>query len=114
MVLCSSYIVNPSAAPSAGGETAQHRAEQTAPPVTCWQCWAWCTPGMVDTLGCQGTLLAHAPFAAKQSPQTPFCSDAFQSLILNSVEISRATPFQVQNSALALVKLHVISDCPVL
>ena len=32
-------------APSGGGEAAQHRTEQTIPPLAWGQCWAWCSPG---------------------------------------------------------------------
>ncbi|XP_050565909.1 uncharacterized protein LOC126913259 [Cygnus atratus] len=64
--------------------------------------------------GCQGTLLAHIQLAVNHNPQIPLCRAALQRLVAQSVCIARVAPSQVQDPALAFVKLHVVGDRPVL
>lgn len=69
---------------------------------------------MVGLLGCQGTLLAHIQLAINQNPQVPFHRAVLQPLISQDVVISKTASSQVQNPRLALIKLHIVSDCPAL
>ena len=52
--------------------------------------------------------------ASHWNPPIPFHGAALQSVVTHSVRVAGDAPFQVQNSALALVKLHVVGDCPAL
>lgn len=61
---------------------------------------------MVGLFGSQGTLLTHIQLAIHQKPQIPFWVAVLQPLIPHSVYITRNALSQVQNLALALVKLH--------
>ena len=69
---------------------------------------------MVDVPGCLGTLLIHAQLSVNQDPQISFSGATLQHLISQTVHIARVVPTQLQNPALALVKLHVIGDCSAL
>ena len=62
--------------------------------------------GTICSLGCQGTLLTHVQLIVNQNLQITFHRAPLQPLITQSLHISRTVTFQVQNPALAHVKLH--------
>ena len=66
---------------------------------------------MVGSFGCQGTLLSHVLLPDSQYTQIPLCRAALQLPVL-SVCIATVLPSQVQYPALALVKIHVVDNCP--
>lgn len=109
-VLHPSYILVPQPAPSAGGEdTAQSRAGQPLPSPG-GRAWPDALQGMVGPFGFQGTLLAHVQPPLNQNSQTPFSMGllSLQPPVLY-IEVALS---QMQNPALALVKLHVVADYP--
>jgi len=63
-------------------------------------------------LGCQGTLLTQIQCVINKNTQIPFHVATPQPLVPQSVQMSRAAVSQVQNPALALLKLHVGDNCP--
>lgn len=67
---------------------------------------------MVGLPNCLGILLTHVQVTVDQDTQIPFSRVAIQSVIPQTVHIARAVPLQVQNPALALLKLHALGDCP--
>ena len=69
---------------------------------------------IVGPPGCQGTLLAHTQLTINYNPQIPLCRAALQRLIAQSVRTARVAPSQVQDPALALVKLDAVGDHPAL
>ncbi|KAJ7413513.1 hypothetical protein BTVI_42998 [Pitangus sulphuratus] len=60
------------------------------------------------------TLSTQIQLAIDQDPPGPFPGTAFQHLIPQSVCTSEVASSQVQNSALSLVELHMVGDCPAL
>jgi len=68
----------------------------------------------VGPSGCQDTLLTCAQLAINPSPQIAFRGTALQPLIPQFARITGITLLQVQNPALALVKLLMVGDCPAL
>ena len=78
------------------------------------QRWTSCTPGY----GCSFWLPGHTADSDStcQQPETqiPFFRAALQPVISDSEHISMTALSHVQNETLALVKLHVIGDCPTL
>lgn len=60
----------------------------------------------------QLALLTQIELDNDGDPQVTLCGTALQSLLPQSVGISRIDPPQIQNTVLALVKLYMVSDCP--
>ena len=93
--------------------SAQRRVGQWSPSTSC-NAVLDASQEIVGPFGFQGALLARVPLAVDQNPQVPLCRAALQPLIPQSVCTPRVAVTQVQNLALALVKLHRVSDCPAL
>ena len=87
----------PKAAPSAGSEAAQHRAEWDNPSSRPAGSAGLDAPhGTVGPLGCQGTLLAQIQLSISQSPLITFRGATLQPFVPQSVHRSRVVLSQVQ------------------
>lgn len=73
----------------------------------------WLHPRTQLALLAYRALLTHAQPAIDQDPHVPFHGAALQSLVPQSIHISRFAPSQAQNPAPPLVKLHTVGSCPV-
>ena len=70
-----------------------------------------------DTIGLsdyQAILLTHIQLVMNQNPQIPFHRALLQLLFSQTIHMPSIVLFQVQNLALALVKLHTVGDCSAL
>lgn len=68
----------------------------------------------VDPFGCQGMLLTHIQVDINQNSKITFRGAALQPPIPQPIGTATGAPSQVQRSALALVKLHIVGICPAL
>lgn len=66
-------------APSLHSEATQH--SKTIPPLTQWQCWAWCTPGYGWPSGLPRHTAGSRSTCCYQNPQIAFCKTALQPLV---------------------------------
>ncbi|TRZ07903.1 hypothetical protein HGM15179_019203 [Zosterops borbonicus] len=66
----------------------------------------------VSLVAHQGTLLAHVQFAVDQYPKVPFCLDTVQPHHLQPIMLQRVIVAKMHDSALGLIKLHLIGFCP--